>query len=1056
MSNIFTRGRFFLLINFLLVLPSLNAESSDLTLLGFDRSPSILSIADHEIHGLVTDSTGSPLPGVAVYVKEDKSIGTTTDLNGNYILTVPDNATIVFSMIGFDQQEIPVKGKTVINIKLLPSTSTLGETVIIGFGKQKKEDVIGSVTTVNPDDLRVPSSNLTTSLAGRVAGMIAFQRTGEPGRDNANFFIRGVSTFGTGKVDPLILIDGMELGTTALARLRPDDIASFSVLKDATATAVYGSRAANGVILIKTKEGREGKLNVSLRAEGSISMPTTDVEFADPVTYMRLYNEALKARDPFANKRYFNQQIDGTIEGKYPLLFPSVDWKDLLFKDYTFNHRYNLDVRGGGKVAQYYVAGSYSQDNGLLEVPKINNFNSNINLKSYTLRANVNINLTRSTELIVRLNGNFDDYNGPLHSGAYVYDQVVHASPVDFVPYYPIDSAHSFVKHIMFGGLAEHPFINPYAEMVRGYKDYTRSLMLAQLEINQDFSFLTKGLSFHAMMNTNRVSRFQLTRSYNPFYYDFDFVNYKTGEYSIANFNEKKATEYLGFSAGDEGRQQTSTFYLQSSLHYNRSFGKHDLSGMLVYIMQSKLNATPTSLQLSLPHRNLGVSGRATYAYDHRYYFEFNFGYNGSERFDARHRFGFFPSVGFAYNISNEEFWKPLKSTINSLKFRATYGIVGNDQIGEPDDRFFYLSEVDMTSSSRKSTFGLKINHSLDGIDVRRYANPFITWEIAHKANLGVDMTLFNDLEIKADFYKQTRTNILMSRKSIPSSMGLTASVQANVGEATGHGVDLSLNYNHAMPHRMWLQVYGNFTYARNVYKVYEEPDYEDAWWKSRIGYPLSQRWGYIAERLFIDNKDVANSPPQDFGSENVAGDIKYKDVNNDGRITSLDEVPIGYPRTPEIITGFGISFGWRNLDISAFFQGSAYSSFWINPGDVQPFVDGKQILKAFAEDHYDLENRNIYALWPRLSTTSHENNIKTSTWWMYNGRFLRIKQVELGYSLPFRLLDDLHLSKCRFYINGSNLLTFTQFKLWDVEMGGDGLGYPIQRVFNMGIKVTF
>lgn len=1026
----------------------------------FYEDADVYSISDRlvekEIHGQVTDSSGSPLPGVTIFVKDDKSIGTTTDLNGRYILEVPDDATLIYSMVGFEKQEVSVAGKTTINIKLLPATSTLGETVIIGFGKQKKEDVVGAVTTINPEELRIPASNLTTALAGRISGLIGFQRSGEPGQDNANFFIRGVTSFGTGKKDPLILIDGMEMGVTALARLRPDDIESFSVLKDATATAVYGSRAGNGVILIKTKEGKEGRMRVSLRAEASISMPTTNVEFADPVTYMQLYNQAQKSRNPFSIQRYPNEKIDGTSEGKYPILYPSVDWKNMLFKDYAFNQRYNLDVSGGGKVARYYVSGSYAQDNGLLKVPQINNFNNNINLKSYTLRANVNVNLTKSTELVVRLNGIFDDYNGPIHGGASVYNEVVHASPVDFVPYYPKDSAHAFVKHIMFGGLADRSFINPYADMVKGYKDYTRSLMLAQLEVNQDLSFLTKGLKFHAMLNTNRISRFQIVRSYNPFYYDFNMINYRTGEYSIFNFNEDSGTEFLDFTAGQNGRQQESTFYLESSLHYDRTFNKHKLSGMLVYIMQSRLNARAKSLQLSLPHRNIGLSGRATYSYDNRYYAEFNFGYNGSERFDEEHRFGFFPSFGLAWNISNEKFWKPLKNTVNNLKIRATYGIVGNDQIGAAADRFFYLSEVDMNSGGRGYTFGIDLDNSKDGINVERYANPLITWEIAQKTNLGIDLTVLNDLEITANFYRQVRKNILMKRADIPSTMGLTADVKANVGQAIGKGMDFSLNYNHAMAHRMWLQVYGNFTYAHSEYKVFEEPHYEDAWWKSRIGYSVNQRWGYIAERLFIDNKDVLNSPPQNFGTANIAGDIKYKDVNKDGKITELDQVPIGYPVVPEIITGFGFSFGWRNFDISAFLQGSALSSFFIDAKDVQPFVNNNQILKAFADNHYSLETKNIYALWPRLSTENHENNVKRSTWWMYDGSFLRLKQVEIGYSVPINFLKKIYLSKCRFYINGSNLLTLTQFDLWDVEMGGYGLGYPIQRVFNAGIKVTF
>lgn len=1014
---------------------------------------------DKEIHGQVTDSSGAPLPGVTVYVKNDKSIGTTTDLNGRYILEVPDDAVLIFSMVGFQQQEVASKGRSTINIKLSPATSTLGETVIIGFGTQKKEDVVGAVTTINPSELRVPASNLTTALAGRIAGIIAFQRSGEPGQDNADFFIRGVSSFGTGKKDPLILIDGVEFGATELARLRPDDIESFSVLKDATATAVYGSRAANGVILIKTKEGKEGRPTVSFRAEGSISMPTTDVKLADPVTYMKLYNEALVSRDPFAQRYYSKEKIDATAEGRFPMVYPAVDWKDMLFKDYTFNHRYNLNISGGGKVARYYVSGSLSQDNGALKVNGINNFNNNINLKSYTLRANVNVNLTKSTELIVRLNGNFDDYNGPINGGKSVYNESIRSNPVDFVPFYPKDEAHAYVHHIMFGGISDpdRPSLNPYADMVKGYKDYTRSLMFAQMELNQDFSFFTKGLTFKAMFNTNRVSRFDIVRSYKPFYYEILSYDKRTGDYNLSLINETQGTEFLDFDVDDGQRRQSTRFYFQSSLNYDRTFSKkHHVSGMLVYILQSELDAKASSLQLSLPHRNLGISGRATYSYEDKYYVEYNFGYNGSERFDKRHRFGFFPSFGLAWTVSNESFWEPLKPKINEFRLRATYGLVGNDEIGSSGDRFFYLSEVNMNSGTRGSTFGEKVNHSRNGINVSRYANNKITWETAKKMNLGIELGLFDEVNIRTDIYREVRSNILMKRTYIPTTMGLTADVMANVGQATGQGVDVQVDWDRAMANQMWLQVHGNFTYAHSEYKVYDEPVYKKEWWKSKIGYSISQPRGFIAERLFVDDKDVQNSPPQDFGTPNIGGDIKYKDVNGDGKITDLDQVPLGFPTTPEIIYGFGFSYGWKTFDISAFFQGAAYTSFWIDPEAVQPFVDGKQILKVFADSHYSIENPDIYALWPRLSTTNQTNNMQKSTWWLRNGEFLRVKQVELGYSLPQRTVKKMHLNKLRVYVNSSNLFTFSHFKLWDVEMGGNGLGYPVQRVFNIGVDLSF
>lgn len=1004
------------------------------------------------------------LPGVTIQVK-GTSIGTTTDIDGNFALIVPPNAkTLVFSFVGMEQQEIEIGDTRNFSVVLEESSEMLDEVVAVAFGTQKRADLVGSVSSVTPSELRVPASNLTTALAGQASGVISYQLTGEPGRDNAEFFIRGVTSFGTGKVDPLILIDGVELGVTEMARLRPDDIESFSIFKDATSTALYGARGANGVIYIVTKQGKEGKPKINFRAEGSLSEATQNVEFADPVTYMRLYNDAEFSRDPFAIPRYTREKIDRTAEGVSNIVFPATDWRKTLFKDQTFNHRYNLSVSGGGKVARYFVAGSFAQDNGVLKVPNLNNFNNNIDLKSYTLRANVNVDLTPTTELIVRLNGNFDDYTGPIQTGGEIYNTVVRTSPVDFPPFYPVDEDHHFVQHIMFGGLSEYSFNNPYAQMVRGYREYNRSLMLAQLEFKQDLSFVTQGLSFRTMLNTNRISRFDIERSYNPFYYEITSYDRGTYDYTIENFNETGGREYLDFTLNQDLRVQQSQFHLESALNYTKSLNDlHNINAMLVYIMSSTTDAKAGSLQLSLPSRNLGLSGRTTYSFDERYYAEFNFGYNGSERFHESKRFGFFPSFGLAWSLSNENFWEPLKSSINNLRLRLTYGLVGNDAIGSSTDRFFYLSNVNMSSADRGYVFGVETTRSINGVNITRYANPDISWETSVKTNLALELGLLEKINVMVDIFKERRTNILMSRADIPTTMGLTAAIQANIGEASARGIDASVDISHSFNRDLWLQARGNFTYATNKYEVYEEPTYDNEWWLSRVGWPISQPRGYIAERLFVDDNEVHNSPSQEFGVPNIAGDIKYKDVNGDGRITALDMVPIGFPTVPEINYGFGFSLGYKRFDISAFFQGSASSSFWMGgnasdqgPQRVEPFVDGKQILKVFADSHYSLENPDIYALWPRLSTSTQSNNMQRSTWWLHDGSFLRLKQAELGWSVPEKATRKMHMESLRFYLSGSNLLLFSKFKLWDVEMGGNGLGYPLQRVYNIGLNVTF
>jgi TonB-linked SusC/RagA family outer membrane protein len=1034
-----------------------------------DESPEIVLQAQSRVKGKVTDETGAPLPGVTITI-----VGTTrgviTDIDGTYSIEASPTAKLVFSFVGMESQIIDVGNQGTINVQMKEKTDELEEVTIVAFGKQKKESVIGSITTVRPSELKVPSSNLTTALAGKVAGIISYQRSGEPGQDNADFFVRGVTTFGY-KVDPLILIDGIELSSTDLARLQPDDIASFSIMKDATATALYGARGANGVILVTTKQGVEGKAKLSIRVENTFSMPTSNVELADPVTYMRLANEAVLTRDPLGITLYSENKIANTEAGMNPVVFPANNWRELLFKDYAVNQRVNLNVSGGGSIARYFVAASYAKDNGILRVDKRNNFNSNIDLRKYTLRSNVNIDITKSTELIVRLSGSFDDYTGPLDGGSGMYNKVMHANPVLFPAYYPVDDQHQYVRHIMFGnyniGTSSSLYLNPYADMVKGYKNYTRSQMIAQFELMQNLNGITEGLSARAMFNTTRNSYFDVNRQYSPYYYMIGSYDPITGKYSLNLINEETGTEYLGYNEGE--KTVNSDVYIEAALDYNRTFNeKHSIGGLLVYIMKENLKANAGNLQESLPYRNLGLSGRATYAYDSRYFAEFNFGYNGSERFHKSRRFGFFPSAGLAWNISGEKFWEPYRSTVTGLKLRTSYGLVGNDAIGSAADRFFYLSNVNMNDANKGAGFGENINtYRRNGITVNRYANEDITWEVSEKKNVAIELGLWDKVNVIAEYFKEYRKNILMDRANIPNTMGLSSPIRANVGEASGHGTDISVDYQQAWSNRMWLSTRGNFTYATSKYEVYEEPQYDEPW-RFRVGKALSQQYGYIAEKLFIDDAEAANSPRQfgDYG----AGDIKYLDVNRDGRITEADQVPIGNPTTPEIVYGFGFSFGYKNLDFSAFFQGLANESFWINSAATSPFNEEAQLLKAYADSYWSEDNRNIYALWPRLSPTINSNNVPgaykdgngiwqtnvKNTWFMRDGSFLRLKQLEIGYNLPKRIQDKFKTTAFRVYLTGTNLLMFSKFKMWDTEMGGNGLGYPLQKTYSIGLNVSF
>jgi TonB-linked SusC/RagA family outer membrane protein len=1029
-----------------------------------------LNAQNLNIKGKTLDSDGNVLPGTAVRV-QGTTVGATTNDDGDYVLNnVPNGSILEFILVGYVAQQIKVTGdKTVINAILLEESTSLDEVTVVAFSTQKTESVVASVATIKPAELKVPSSNLTTAFAGRIAGLISYQRTGEPGQDNAEFFIRGVTTFGTGKANPLILIDGVEMTTDDLARLTTDDIASFSIMKDANATALYGARGANGVILVNTKEGREGKLRVQFRAEGSISSPTENVQLADPITYMRLHNEAIRTRNPMRDVAYSSEKIYNTERGLDPVRYPAVDWQDMLFNNNTFNQRYNLNVSGGGVVARYYVAASYSRDNGIIKVDRRNNFNNNIRIDRYVLRANVNINLTKTTEAAVRLHGAFDDYAGPLDGGTDLYKKALNANPVYFLPYYEPDASNIATNHILFGNYGSGNYLNPYSEMVKGYKSNDRTNMSAQFELKQNFDFITEGLSARALFNVNRYSLLDLKRAYKPFFYS---LIPNVSEYRLFPLNPNDGREYLEQEAGD--KQLTSSMYFEAAVQYNREFAKkHNVSGLLVYTLRESLDGNAgNDLQASLPFRNLGLAGRVTYGYSSRYFVEANFGYNGTERFAANERFGFFPSIGGGWIVTNEAFMKPFEKTLSKLKLKATYGLVGNDQIGDSKDRFFYLSKVNPNDDKRKFQFGEGPEYySRNGVTISRYADPYITWEISRKMNLGLELNLWNSLEIQMDYFTEKRSNILQERSYIPATMGLQDTPSSNIGKASGKGIDMSVDYNKSFGKDIWMILRGNFTYASSIFDVYEEPDYINAPRRLHKGQKIKQEYGYVAERLFLDEKEVQNSPQQLFDGGYLAGDIKYKDINGDMQIDINDQVPIGYPTTPEIIYGFGLSFGYKNLDFSCFFQGSARSSFWIDAEQTAPFVNrssedvdkilhdfttNRALLQYWADDHWSEDDRNIHALWPRLSEEVNSNNTQRNTWFMRDGAFLRLKTAEIGYSLPRKWINPVKMQNVRFYISGNNLLLFSKFKMWDVEMAGNGLAYPIQRVFNFGVNVEF
>ena len=783
---------------------------------------------------------------------------------------------------------------------------------------------------------------------------------------------------------------------------------------------------------------------------------------------------------------YPQSKIDRTRDpNRNQYVYPAVDWLDMLTRNHSLNQRANINLTGGGDAATYYIAGSFSHDNGILKVDKTNPFNTNISVKNYTVRSNVNLNLTRSLEAKVRVSGSFEDYTGPIgeagSGGSNTYRKALIANPVLFPAYYAPDRNTQYIDRILFGnysddeyGYGTDQYINPYADIMRGYEDVRNNTFLAQLELHQNLNMVTEGLRARFIGNVTRYSGFNIQRSYKPFYYQyikgtFD-PNTPEFPYELASLNPETGSDFIDYSAGNKNVR--SSYYAEGALLYNRSFkSRHDVGGLLVGSVKESMDGSPSNLDSSLPTRNVSLAGRFTYGLDKTYFAEFNFGLNGSERFDPANRWGFFPSVGAGWQVSNESFWTNIKNVIPSFRLRATYGLVGNDIIVSDLDRFFFTSNINLSGASA-GRFGNNPyeTFSLPTVNILRYANPEITWEVSYKTNFAVEFGLLNDdLKFIGEVYHENRTNIVQLRPDIPSTMGLGTSVRTNYGAAVGKGIDLSLDYSKAYANSLWYIVRANYTYGTSEITQYDELDYSGiAPWMSVVGQKVGQSRGYVAERLFIDDEEVSNSPIQQVNSgvgSYQAGDIKYRDINNDGVINSFDMVKMGYTVNPEVQYGIGGSIGYKNFDFSMFLQGSSRFSFFLDAESMAPFVEvysgGKKgnraMMNFIAESVWTETNRDIYAKWPRLSpdtgssAVGNNNNFVRSNFWLRSVGYIRLKSLEMGYTMP-----EIGGLSPRFYASGTNLLTLSNFKLWDPEMGGNGLSYPLQRVFNVGIQLNF
>ena len=1001
------------------------------------------------IKGKVIDETGATVIGATVVIKSDPSKGTVTNMDGEFAIKAPTNEVLVISYVGYKSVEQPAVDGMV--VRLSPDSELLDEVVVTAFGTgQKKASLVGSVQTIRPKELKVPASNLSASFAGRLAGVVAVQRSGAPGADGADFWIRGISS--TNASNPLIILDGVQISAGDLNTLDPEVIEGFSILKDATATALYGSRGANGVVIVTTKTGADmAKPTVNVRLEGYINTPTSTPKFVDGPQFMELFNEAIGNLST-GDLPYSAEKIANTRAGVDPYAFPNVMWYDELFNNIAFNQKANLNIRGGGKKLNYFLSVSADHQTGMLK-PASNqyyDYNNQLDFWRYAFQNNIQMNLSESTQIALRLNAQLSNSRGPKVGVNNLFSSVINSNPVDFPIRFGEDG---IVQHIKWGGIKVGParVPNPVADAASGYQDSFNSTVIANLELNQDLSFLTEGLRLTALASFKNYSSTWSNRFRDHNFYTMEgYTKQEDGTYNVNTRLLDTETDTALKSQGGTGGDRW--FYFHTMLLWNRQFGDHALGAMLNYNQEEfAMNVGNDNILNNLPRRKQGLAGRLTYSYHDRYIAEANFGYNGSENFAKGKRFGFFPSVALGYNISEEDFWEPIKKYVSLLKLRGSYGLVGNDQIG--GDRFVYRSNVNLNGGPSYTT-GINQDYSLSGPKYERFENQDITWEVGEKLNLGFDLQLFHSLRLTADFFREYRRNVFQQRGAVPSYMGTAATkIYGNLAEISNKGVDLSLDYDKQINKDLFVGVRGTFTYAKNRIEKWDEPAFQEYPQKSGVGQSLNTHWGLVAERLFIDEADVANSPSQSAFSPNISGgDIKYKDqpdVNGkySGTIDENDEVPLGYPRIPQIVYGFGSNVIYKQVDFGIFFQGVGQSSMML--GGFHPFGTqyNRNVLQFIADNRWSPTNQDIYAQYPRLTKMDMPNNTRNSSYWLRDASFLKLKNVELGYTY----------NRMRVYLSGVNLYTFSKFKLWDPERGGgSGLSYPTQRTINIGLQMSF
>jgi len=1050
--------------------PILKASATDIGETKPETAISLQAGDTKRITGRVVDNKGEPLPGVSVIeeTKDGKHNGTMSDADGIYEIRVNSGATLRFNYIGFESVSIRTGNASVYDVVMTESVNELDEAVIVGYGVQRKISTVGSQSTLKTEDIKAPTGSLSSILAGRLSGIVGVQRTGEPGNDAADIWIRGIST--PNGAAPLVLVDGVE---RPFNDIDPEDIESITLLKDASATAVYGVRGANGVLVIKTKPGIIGKPVVSFDYYEGFNRLTKKPKLADGIAYMEAANEASYNMGQGRNKNYSEDYIEKTRSGVDPLLYPNVNWNELIFKDWAHSRRVNANIRGGSQMAQFYTSVSYYNETGMIKTNPNENYDSGINFDRYNITANINLEITPTTKVDVGVQGFLSQGNYQGETSQTVFASTMEVNPVKYPAMFVIDG-----KEYVPGTHTQGGERNPYADATkRGYRQEMKNKIQSNIRVTQDLKFITAGLKFSAMFAFDATT--ERKRNYNKRESTYYFTD-RNNPYD-SNGNPQLSLTWNGStslnpSKSFDGDQKD---YFEAALNYDRLFGTdHRVGAMVIYTQENKTYNQANSIIHMIPFRMQGIAGRATYSWRDRYFGEFNIGYNGGENFPKEKRFGTFPAVGFGWVASNESFWKSISKAIPFFKVRYTYGKVGNSKLGKDLEvrRFMYLEQYEYPGKYGYN-FG---TNSVGGVAI---SNPktSLGWEVATKQNLGLDIKLMNeDLSLTVDLFKESRKNILLNRaNNLPGYAGFQAVPYGNIGESKTLGLDGNIEYFKRVNRDWNITLRGNFTWAKPEWVIDENPYRDDAPWRNRKGFSLTSIEGYTAVGLYtqtdidrinawyaLPESERANvnlpfpKPPKTELSDVRAGDIMYKDMNGDGKIDDIDKSWLGNGDVPEINYGFGFNLDYKAVTLGVLFQGTANSQRFVG-GIVKPFDIISSGVYSNITDRWSEENPSQDVFYPRLAydgdAVGNQNNFDNSTWWLKDMSFLRLKTLQVTYRLPKSWCQKVGLKDASVYMLGMNLFTLSKWKLWDPELDTDnGTKYPNNSSYTIGVNFRF